>query len=558
MMLLAEAFVHLLELYDIGKLELPLNMLRERLPVVLIQIVNRTLFTQSHNGSWGTSESIETTAYGILTLAAVSSLPWFVQLRGQMKHAIEAGQIFLNQAQSRQLSLHYLWIEKVTYGSHILCESYCLAALRPSISFHTWSPRVSNLTHISEKSVLKFSKLVSTLNAYKDQPFWRLQASAMEGHTFLPLLNLNSTNALLQQEKAKNEYFNFIPCTWALINNQKHLFLPANLLWDMMVLTTYNFRIDEYMENMVAKYSNASLERIKSIIPTLFAPEQDAGTNGTKRPLEDSVISEISSGHPSKITEADLFEMADFKSTVRSYIRSMLGYARIQQASLTDQKHFSDELQAFLLSHIAQTEDNARFSNSLHNSGKGIIASARTPYYTWAHTIGAVSVSCPMSFAFFTCLLGASISPKVDSGNCFSTIHRTYLAHDLCSHLAVMSRMYNDYGSFARDQIEANINSVNFPEFHNTVDDEWHTPSDGHHGPQGWAQPKKDLLVLAQYERAMAETVGDKLLFDLRSSGLRKNSSKAASIELFMDVTALYADMYVARDLSNYIDKRND
>ena len=556
-MLLAEVLVHLLELWDKGKLQLSSGILQERLPVVLTQIVNRTLCTQSHTGSWGKIDSFEITAYGILTLAAVSSIPWVFRVRGQINHAIRTGQHFLNRTQDSETGHQYLWIEKVTYGSQILCESYLLAALRPSISSHTWSPRISSLLQIPEESVSRFSKLVSTLSGYRDQPLWRLEASAIEGHAFLPLLKSTHTDLLPKQAKAKNEYMNFIPCTWVLINNQEYLFMHANLLWDMMVLTMCNFRIDEYMENVVAKSGGEILKEVRSTISALCADDQSGGTSTWKRDQEDYVTMKSTAINNLEATEAHHSELTGFKITIRRYIEEMLGYARIQQASLTDRKYFANELQAFLLSHVAQIEDNARFSAQLspQSSTKGIFASARTSYYTWAHTTGADSVSCPMSFAFFTCLLGAFSSPEGNPEICFSSVHRTYLARDLCSHLAVMSRLYNDYGSFARDQSEANINSVNFPDFHNRCKNGPNTHLEAHQETQDWTQSKNSLLLLAQYERELVDLVGERLLSNLKSSALRKDSSKADGVKLFMGVTALYADLYVARDLSNYVDK---
>ena len=115
-----------------------------------------------------------------------------------------------------------------------------------------------------------------------------------------------------------------------------------------------------------------------------------------------------------------------------------------------------------------------------------------------------------MSFAFFTCILGAFCSSKGNAKKCFLSAHRTYLASDICTHLAVMSRMYNDYGSFARDRAETNINSVNFPAFHDSCNDGYDTHSEAISKTQDWSQPTEDLLVLARYEREMADMVGDK------------------------------------------------
>jgi hypothetical protein len=118
-----------------------------------------------------------------------------------------------------------------------------------------------------------------------------------------------------------------------------------------------------------------------------------------------------------------------------------------------------------------------------------------------------------------------------------------------------MSRLYNDYGSLVRDRAEANINSVNFPESHQT---RTQGPSvlDGEElSTKKEAQLKAELLALAQYERDTADSIGQKLLADMRRGSSSKGKTKANGVELFMGVTGLYADMYVARDLSNRIEK---
>ena len=555
MMLLSGALMRLLELCDQGVLKLSAALLQDQVSVVLTQLVNRTLLTQCHTGAWDANELLEATAYGVLTLAAVFPLPWIECLKEDIRLAMQKGQRFLIQAQGDWNKPQYLWIEKVTYGSPRLSEAYCLAAMRPSISSHAWSKQISNLVHVTEKSISKFSKLISSLMIFQGEPLWRLKASAIEGYAFLPLLKSARMDILPRQKGARNKYLDFIPCTWVLINNHKGLFLQANLVWDMMVLTMCNFRVDEYMETVVAKFSEEGLESVKSAIHSLCAQEKINGIQTKKRPHEDSArATNGTSQQPETNSDNGSSDLASFKAIMGYYINAMLNYPRIQHASLTDQNHLRSELQTFLLAHVAQIEDNARFSvqEPQSPSTTAIFVSTRRSYYEWAHTVGANSVSCPFSFAFFTCLLGSSLSSTAHPADCFSSIHQNYLARDLCAHLAVMSRLYNDYGSFARDRAEANINSVNFAEFHGPYT---HSYSKQEDESRKEIQLKADLLVLARHERQMADSVGEKLLVNLRTSGSSKDRSEADGVSLFMGVTALYADIYVARDLSNHVEK---
>ena len=558
-MLLSGAMIRLLELYDQGVLKLPAALLQDQVPVVLTQIVNRTLLTQFSTGAWGANGSPEATAYGVLTLAALVTLPWLAPLRDQVAFAMQEGQKFLLSAQGDWDKPQLLWIEKVTYGSRRLSEAYCLAATMPSMSPYAWSDRTINLIDVSGRFISRFSKLISSLRNFESEPLWRLKASAIEGHAFLPLLRSARTDILPRQKGAKNEYLDLIPCTWVLINNHKKLFLQANMLWDMMVLTVCNFRVDEYMETVVARFGNGTtLELVRAAIRTLCVSEKMNEVQSRKRPHEDSVrITNNTHQSSEENTTNETSDLASFKAIIGHYIHAMLDHPRLQQASSSDRMHLRSELQTFLLSHTAQIEDNARFSAQEHHSQSSttIFVSTRLSYYEWAHTIGADSVSCPFSFAFFICLLGSSLRSGRHSADCFSSVHQSYLARDLCGHLAVMSRLYNDYGSLARDRKEANINSANFPEFHRS-----HAPSRSalngeEHTVIKESRLKADLLEIAKYERESADSVGQKLLKKLKASGSSKERGKADAVTLFMGVTSLYADMYVQRDLSNHIQK---
>ena len=559
MMLLSGAMIRLLELYDRGVLELPAALLQDQVPVVLTQIVNRTLLTQSSTGAWGANGSPEATAYGILTLAALVTLPWFAPLRDQVDFAMQEGQKFLLNAQGDWDKPQLLWIEKVTYGSRRLSEAYCLAAMMPSMFPYAWSDRTINFVDVSGNFISRFSKLISSLRNFESEPLWRLKASAIEGHAFLPLLRSARTDILPCQKGAKNEYLDLIPCTWVLINNHKKLFLQARILWDMMVLTVCNFRVDEYMETVVAKFGNGTtLELVKAAIRTLCVPDKTNGVQSRKRPHEDSVrITDNTNQSSEDNTTNETSDLASFKGIIGHYIHAMLDYPRLQQASSSDRMRFRSELQTFLLSHTAQIEDNARFSaqDPQSQSSTAIFVSTRLSYYEWVHTTGADSVSCPFSFAFFTCLLGSSLRSSRQPADCFSSIQQSYLARDLCGHLAVMSRLYNDYGSLARDRKEANINSANFPEFHRGHAPDTSAVNGEEHTITKESRLKSDLLEIAKYERESADSVGQKLLEKLRASGSSKERGKADGFTLFMGVTALYADIYVQRDLSNHIQK---
>lgn len=588
MMLLAEAFIQLLLAWDKGLLKnLPESLLRDRIPVVLIQILNRTMLAQNTSGAWSLEEWPETTAYGVLTLMTVCSLPWYAPLKAIAISVARSGQGFLDRSKAGWSKPAYVWVEKVTFGSAMLSEAYCLAAMKASETTYSWSDGVKSFFDTSEKHVSKLVQLFSTLAVFQPEPRWKLMASVVEGSAFLPLLKSVGKSFLPEQKEAKNEYLAYIPSSWIIVNNCNGLFLDANLIWDMMVLTVCNFRVDEYMESAVAKLSNDKLEPVKSLIYDICSVEQsdeygtefkleslEKGTYGTKHLLTNAKVNGNGTvtngvGPESRTTDSSTMDaherysvstLTSVRAVLNHYIRAMLNYPRLRDASTFDKSHFRNALCKFLLSHTAQIADNSNFAtqSSWNPDATRIFSSPRQSFYTWVHATGAESVSCPFSFAFLTCLLGAASAGAHNCSqepveDCFKSTRQKYLAQELCTHLAVMSRLYNDFGSVERDRLEANINSINFPEFHNGSSRAYSHSEIAENG----RRLKEELLELAEFERQSVDVASENFLRDLDgvlgAGGGRRETDKANAVKLFIGVSKLYADLYVARDLSNRI-----
>ena len=585
-MLLAEVCIRLLFLWDTGRLEnFPEELLREKLPITLIQVLNKTMLDQEKDGSWTSNKSSETTAYGVLTLQSLSSLPWLTLVNEDILYAIRLGQGFLEELEESWTEPVKVWIEKVAYGSTCLSEAYCIAAMRASKPSYNWSRRTASLATIPEQAILDILGLCSAFETFYREPHFNIIASAIEGFFFLPQLRSTRLDILPIQKDAKNEYLAYVPFTWVLINNHEKLNLCADLLWHMMVVTVCNFRVDEYMETVVANFSAEILEQAKSILHDLCVVENSGVLQGsdhsygipsnisdpTATTLHAEYRKALPISHEAQIsTDTDerynVSSTIDFRATMSKYIHAMLDYPPILNASDADIFHLRCLLHTFLLSHVTQLLDNSRFATQQpwKDSRTKVFASPKTSFYNWAHSTGADSISCPFSFAFLTCLLGAtsthSLSPLQQvAADCFGSVGQKYLAEDFCSHLAVMSRLYNDFGSIVRDNLEGNINSVNFPEFHAyTVDPD--TNGSVITGPSEEERLKGDLLKLAECERQNADLALIKLLSDIEKESSQgttaRKREKSNSIRLYAGVAKLYADIYVLRDLSNRVQKK--
>ncbi|KAK3637396.1 hypothetical protein LTR56_008711 [Elasticomyces elasticus] len=145
LMLLAQAGKRILALSSEGRSGLPIEMLNEQIPQLLTDIAGFTLDSQNSDGSWGLHGSAEQTAYALLILAASGFASHTIRsyTKSQTIASIERGRQFLSGA--RESHAEYLWVEKVTYRSDILLESYTLAALKATSSYADMNKRDSGI-----------------------------------------------------------------------------------------------------------------------------------------------------------------------------------------------------------------------------------------------------------------------------------------------------------------------------------------------------------------------------------------------------------------------------
>lgn len=131
-MLMARSLTELLHEWDAGKLpQVASSLLVEKVVPVLLECLVRTMQSQQFDGSWGSIGPCEETAYAVLTLASLRFLPLAQFVRSDITYALQRGRSFLLGMKGRKPK--YLWIEKVTYGSKYLAETYVVAALFTSV-----------------------------------------------------------------------------------------------------------------------------------------------------------------------------------------------------------------------------------------------------------------------------------------------------------------------------------------------------------------------------------------------------------------------------------------
>ena len=437
-----------------------------------MQILNRTPSSRK-DGVWGLEYQPEVTAYAILTLLVLSPLPWVRVLDVEINSAIRAGRKALSRSTNDWTRPQYIWVEKVTYGPAVLSEAYCLAAMNASTPPRTWSAKTKSILSMPTQAVNGLSLVFS--RSYKpDIAERKINGPILERLLFLSQLESACTGTFPLCGRVQDERLRYISCAWTIVNDCEAIFLDAALLCDMMGLSLLNFLMDNYMKSTVARLPKPELESVHGAIDVFCQKLGHHLSKSNKQPpladlpsLSSSKEVNISStpARPARTLEF----LMGVRNALRRYMKAILEHPRVRQASLFDQSNLRSKLQAFPHSHIVQSIENAFSSGQANKKDKSSISflTPQPSFYPWVNATAAERISYPLLIAYFTCLVGSLISQEVD---CFASASQKYLAHNLCSHPTIMSRLYNDYASIAqdrdRDRAKRYISSVDFPNFH--------------------------------------------------------------------------------------------
>ncbi|KAK5628871.1 hypothetical protein RRF57_004586 [Xylaria bambusicola] len=471
--------------------------LKAKVVVTLFQLCTRPLIEQSLNGSW--SNSIEQSTYATLILVETRRVPIFSEIRSRIEIAIKSAVLFMSDHEGGATAEERLRTEQLSYNPTHIVQAYKLAALKAS----TTSIGSNSISDI-RTAAYPFLKLIQKTPLFSGVAEWKLSCSYIEATYFLPLLRARRSLIFSRTNVTEDKYFDIIPFTWTACNNSRGTYASNTLLFEMMIISFLNYQIDEYMEAVAGPIIMKELSsEINHFIDYLFTGS--------------SSLENIPSY---------LAPLANFTSYIRKGVTN---------SSVLDQRNLNRELKSFLRAHIVQAEDNAQLTARIGDTG---FSKADTTFFSWVRSTSADHTSCPYSFAFLSCLISRSIGQGAE---CFSTTAQRYYASDTCRHLATMCRMYNDYGSIQRDAEEKNLNSVDFEDFASSAD------------------KKQTLFELAEYERVCLQNALGRLEQEAErtvSEELGKEQRerrKMAILRMFCDVTDLYGQLYVVKDMASRI-----
>jgi hypothetical protein len=420
-LLSSQALTRLLYLHDSTTLDVPKNLLSAI--TTLFHILLRILEGQNFDGSWGSREE---TAYAVIALANISSLPFVVSITAQVKLAIQRGRKYLQSIAGMQARLtmkDFIWVGKVSYAVENVCHSYILAALSTPVPRYAATMLPIDLPL---QRVNSFAKFYSKLPSLASVESWKLEGWIMEGYMLLPELKKARLEVFNTGEGG--EYLEYLPFLWIAASRLGSLHVSSQVLFDLMILSMLIFEVDDLFDQGIAREDLPRILLWRSTIEKLLC-------------------------NISTIETVDEHDRLIYRQ-LQAAIQLIINHPRIQNASKDDKTQLQHELKTYLLAHVQQCEDNFKFRQQDQKSYSTLPVS----YQRWVRTTASDHLGCQYMFAFMICLLGKNQDYIPDS-------EIKYIAQDCCAHLSVMSRMFNDYASVERDRKESNLNSLFFPEF---------------------------------------------------------------------------------------------
>ncbi|KAE8408331.1 terpene synthase family protein [Aspergillus pseudonomiae] len=569
-MLLATVLARVIQLWGQGPLSsLPADCVQTAL-VILSNVLQRTLQDQDPaNGSW--SGSIEVTAYAVLTLAVASTSPVGRVIGEQLRTSIIYGRAFLEANFDRWGQGPPIWIEKVLYSCPSLSSGFCIAALlTPTFTADVLSKEYEVVMEAPRATLYRFRNFYSCLPLLAAEPHWQLTSALNEAALWYPRLAAQRHRIFPRHNMTADKYLEYIPQTWTLCNAHNGHALEPEFMWDMMMISMLNYQVDEFLESVVGGYPLEKLDVVRGTIRRLCHAEQQEehqqqtphGPQPASK-IEDTSSDEDGGGihsRPSEPTPPESptgsgsnYSFAHIDGILHKFTRYILTHPAVVRGSSSTRRLLARELETFLQAHLTDLTTSQQLQRT-HTQQQDHLCNPPSSYFTWVRTTSADHTSCPYSFHFLATLIAYYDQPETTAPHsAFHGPRQHYLAESLCRHLATMCRQYNDYGSIARDRAEGNLNSVNFPEFWEQTGDE---RKKGYGGGEDDCkrQPtqrsldavKSDLMWLAEYERACCLGALERLVAE---TGLPARTARI--VRTFVDVTDLYGQIYVARDIAS-------
>lgn len=322
--------------------------------------------------------------------------------------------------------------------------------------------------------------------------------------------------------------------------------LGSNTMLEMMAICALAYQIDDFIESEVACLPLSALSMIRMSIPELFYEVEIEEFNTRVKDEQGHDIHISSSTQPSKYPPQPIASDVSLQASPRpsTSVKIRLGHIkrdlkgiiqRLWQAPYvrTATHHSRSQLRitlvGYITSHIIQTEESVRLAAQPPEEKNNYKTLVNPPasLLTWVRTVSGDHTIGPYAVAAFCCMYDHGADRIYHP-------QASYILQDVARHLAALCRLYNDYGSIARDRDEDNLNSINFPEFQGNIDER---------------DIKGNLKIIAEYERRC-------LYVSIAELRPLVTKDLFAALTVFCETAEIYNQMYVLKDLTAEFNKQ--
>lgn len=519
------------------------NLLSEMAPIVLTQMTSQVLVTRREDervDSQFSCKPAEEIALDVITLLALSSFPWMDILREQIEEGI---------TERKNIVCSILESDKKCHLS-TTSLAYVLTALGKQPAPRL-APAVEAYNSQMTTKLTKFAHYFMDASFTKGESTVSIKASILESSFYTSLLKKSRADIFPRtSSKEKDKYLDYIPPTCIFQSTYFERCVAPQLLFDLILWSMYIFLVDEYMEKHVSTFSADELEEMRAGLEKIH-PEPDSRYSIIR--VAQLPFLEKENELQTKTTQ----RVETALSVFYKWVSWALNWDRLKRATRLDMNEFRSEIKKYLLFHIHQAMDNCRLEAQQNASNDPVTKphyeiicfdSPQTGYTTWIHTVGGGHISAPVSLAMTTCYIGSCVRGGKDG---WSSVAQRMFAYELNVHIAAFCRIYNDYGSIARDTNEGNLNSINFPEFWSDPFPNWSEGEDIQNTVKSLL--KRRLLEVGQHERNMACILGEKLYSSLEEEKSEEGKIIASFMRVYFRSAEMFSDMYLTRDVTNTV-----
>lgn len=423
---------------------LPDDLMKFQLPITLFQALIRTVRTQNQDGSWGSSNSAEETAYALLILKSTASFSFTDIIAAEVKDAIRRGLQFILTRGERSSTDDQLWLDKTLYAIPTVSDVYIMAAVMAEETEDKMAEIPPKLViDMSTTMIHRMAEYFARLPSQTEIPKWVIQASVIEaillGHRLKSVDIFSTGNALGQK------YMKYSACFWTLANNSSPDYLQSTaVIYSMAELSVGLFQEDELMENSLVDLPDSAAAILTRFMDGLYHDTAPCKNNTPQGSLPGTDVSDMDGETVARLEK------------IQHNIRLWFRFALEENLPTTTRASIRRDLQQEVKMATLAAIQQAKASRPLIEGG---LRHLDQSFYTWLHTSAVHDVKSAVVSKSLICKIGNN------GGDVFTTAQEKYLAEKLWQQIAIEGRLWNDLGSIDRDRAASNLNSVDFPEF---------------------------------------------------------------------------------------------